>query len=257
MCALCAASAKRRTAFSQINLMHPGAAPSYLPTLSSIEESLIALHCPILKVIRLKGGSLGYSGNCVAVTQDLQTFVTKRSICDTNLTIVVPFCNATDEAPKSLRVSSLKIKRWLMFLIEHNPLYAGISIDENALTALPSNGNDFQHLLPLICIAAGDDDPAPADGEINVQGIMGDNGEKPEQVSHARNQAKRTRSPKKVIPNQLLLLLLEMAYLTHPQVITLTWNQPLRNQFQLLQKPMQSACGLNGQSLKRCVFGVH
>ena len=164
--------------------MHPGAAPSFLPTLSSIEESLIALHCPILKVIRLKGGSLGYTGNCVAVTQDLQTFVTKlpRSICDTHLTIVVPFCNATDEAPKSLRVSSLKIKRWLMFLIEHNPLYAGISIDENALTALPSNGNDFQHLLPLICIAAGDDDPAPADGEINVQGIMGDTGEKPEQV---------------------------------------------------------------------------
>ena len=184
ICALCAASAKRRTAFSQINLMHPGAPPSDLPQLSPVEESLIALHCPVLKIVRLKGGQLGYSGNCVAVTQDIGPFVSKlpRNIEDTHLTIVVPFCNATDEAPKSLRVSSLKIKRWLMFLIEHNPLYAGISIDENALTALPSNGNDFQHLLPLICIAAGDDDPAPADGEINVQGIMGDTGEKPEQV---------------------------------------------------------------------------
>ncbi len=165
--------------------MHPGAPPRDLPQLSPVEESLIALHCPVLKIVRLKGGQLGYSGNCVAVTQDLGPFVSKlpRHIEDTHLTIVVPFCDATDEAPKSLRVSSLKIRRWLMFLIEHNPLYAGISIDENALTALPSNGNDFQHLLPLICIAA-DDDPvvAAADGDINVQGIMGDTGEHPEQV---------------------------------------------------------------------------
>ena len=162
--------------------MHPGAAPSFLPTLSSIEESLIALHCPIQKVIRLKGGSLGYTGNCVAVTQDLQTFVTKlpRSICETNITIVMPSVDLNGEAPKSLHISSLKLKLWLRFLITSNPLYEGIAIDEDSILSLPELGTTFAMLSSLICIAPDDvasDMPAVPDAAANivVQGIMGDN----------------------------------------------------------------------------------
>jgi hypothetical protein len=188
-CMLCQKSSKRRQQLCAENRMHPGAPPSYLPTLSSIEESLIALHCPILKVIRLKGGSLGYTGNCVAVTQDLQTFVTKlpRSICETNITIVMPSVDLNDEAPKSFHISSLKVKLWLRFLITSNPLYEGIAMDEDSIRSLPELGTTFAMLSSLICIAPDDaasDIPAAPDAaaDIVVQGIMGDNSKSSEEA---------------------------------------------------------------------------
>jgi ATP-dependent DNA helicase PIF1 len=162
--------------------MHPGRPPSFLPLLSAIEESLIALHCPILKVIRLKGGSLGYTGNCVAVTQDIQSFVTKlpRLICETNITIVMPSVDLNGEAPKSLHISNLKVKLWLRFLITSNPLYEGIVLDEVSLLSLPELGTTFAILSSLICIAPDDaasdmPDAPDAATDIVFQGIMGDN----------------------------------------------------------------------------------
>jgi hypothetical protein len=127
-CVLCQKSKKRRDQLSCSNLMHPGAPPTYLPTLSNLEESLIALHCPVLKVIRLKGGNFGYSGNVVAVTQDLQAFETKlpRHLIDVNNSIVLPFYDQDAIVPKCLQVSSLKLNTWLRFLITSNFLYASM-----------------------------------------------------------------------------------------------------------------------------------
>ena len=158
--------------------MHPGFAPAHLGILSTLEESLLALHCPVLKVVRLKGGNFGYSGNCVAVTQDIGHFVTKlpRDLSSTHLSIIMPVhAGAYEEAPRSLRVSSSKIRNWLTFLIHSNPLYSDIVIDENALMALPEQGTTFSHLLPFICIAADDPENVGADSsELSIQGIVGD-----------------------------------------------------------------------------------
>ena len=86
VCALCKNS-NRKKLFQIQNLMHPGFAPAHLGTLSLLEEALLALHCPLLIIIRLKGGNFGYSGNCVAVTQDVGHFVTKlpRDLLATHL----------------------------------------------------------------------------------------------------------------------------------------------------------------------------
>ncbi len=46
-CQSCKKSQKRREQLSSINFMLPGAPPAHLPLLSNLEESLIALHCPI------------------------------------------------------------------------------------------------------------------------------------------------------------------------------------------------------------------
>ena len=160
------------------NLMHPGAPPTYLPTLSNLEESLIALHCPVLKVIRLKGGNFGYSGNVVAVTQDLQAFVTKlpRHLIDVNYSIVLPSYDEDAIVPKCLQVSSLKLNTWLRFSIASNFLYANIILDQDALEILPENGTTFGFLRSLISVSCDDDIDPPVEvaDDIVVQGIMGD-----------------------------------------------------------------------------------
>ncbi len=108
ICVLCR-SKNRRNLFQLQNNMHPGIPPAHLPKLSSLEESLISLHCPVLNILRLKGGNFGYTGNCVAVTQDIGQLVSRlpRNLIKTHLSIMMPFrANSSEEAPKSLRVSS-------------------------------------------------------------------------------------------------------------------------------------------------------
>ena len=54
---------------------------------------MIALHCPVLEVFVLKGGSFGYSGDVVAVTQDIGRFVNllPGRLSEVESTIVMPF----------------------------------------------------------------------------------------------------------------------------------------------------------------------
>ena len=59
--------------FSSDN-MYPGSVPAELQGLSQTEEMLIARSCPIMRVIHLKGGQLGYGGHVVNVAQDITTF---------------------------------------------------------------------------------------------------------------------------------------------------------------------------------------
>ena len=54
--------------------MYPGSVPAELQGLSQTEEMLIARSCPIMRVIHLKGGQLGYGGHVVNVAQDISTF---------------------------------------------------------------------------------------------------------------------------------------------------------------------------------------
>ena len=60
--------------FSSDNNMDPGSVPAELQGLSQTEEMLIARSCPIMRVIHLKGGQLGYGGHVVNVAQDITTF---------------------------------------------------------------------------------------------------------------------------------------------------------------------------------------
>jgi hypothetical protein len=55
--------------FSLSNGMHPGQPLPHLEALTEIEESLIFLHAPVLRVFKLRGGQSGFCGSCVALTQ--------------------------------------------------------------------------------------------------------------------------------------------------------------------------------------------
>ena len=69
---------------SKENLMHPMAAPNLvameaflrLPTLLTAEEMLLSPYQPIMRVYRLKGGSLGFSGCCVNLPHNIEPMCT-------------------------------------------------------------------------------------------------------------------------------------------------------------------------------------
>lgn len=138
---------------SHANSMDHLPLPDNLPKLSQTEEMLIALACPLMTCYRLKGGMIGYKGNCINLPQDLQNLarVLPRSIASLPIIIV---CRQDQDSPTSFQdfhVNRANVLQWLRYLIANCPPYMelNIQISEENLEALPVDGN-VAHLLPVI-----------------------------------------------------------------------------------------------------------
>ena len=142
--------------FSFENKMHPQPPPSHLAVLSDAEEALIALHVPVLRVFRLRGGQLGYGGSCAALTQDVG-HVARALPRALNALDIVIFKKTVEDAPgggaaveKMFRVRRHVISDWLLFLVQNNPYYSGVEIDTLTLDSLPvDSGDNLEHFPTL------------------------------------------------------------------------------------------------------------
>ena len=116
-----AGTASHAQRFSVQNGMHPQPSPSHLPHLTEIEEALIALHAPVLRVFRLRGGQLGYGGSCVSLTQDVGAVARSlpRRMEGLDVVIFTKSVNSTEEGGeavrKTFRVRRAVILAWLYF----------------------------------------------------------------------------------------------------------------------------------------------
>jgi hypothetical protein len=114
--------------FSSANGMHPMPRLHSLPALTEIEEALISLHAPVLRVFRLRGGQLGYGGSCVSLTQDVGAVARSlpRRMEGLDVVIFTKSVNASEEGGeavrKTFRVRRAVILAWLDFLTKNNPL---------------------------------------------------------------------------------------------------------------------------------------
>lgn len=147
-CSKCASKhSKHMLKFCKQNLMHLQPPPSDLPVLTDIEESLISLHSPVLRFFRLRGGSWGYGGSCVSITQSIGQVATRlpRCLSSLDLVIVTRVTNDGNEAiTKNFRVRKSAVLAWLTWLITHNPLYHGVEIED---VDLPEDSADvLDHL---------------------------------------------------------------------------------------------------------------
>ena len=141
--------------FSSANGMHPMPRLHSLPALTEIEEALISLHAPVLRVFRLRGGQLGYGGSCVSLTQDVGAVARSlpRRMEGLDVVIFSKSVNATEEGGeavrKTFRVRRAAILAWLEFLTQNNPLYSHVQIERDAVDALPVDSEDRIDHLPL------------------------------------------------------------------------------------------------------------
>ena len=141
--------------FSVSNGMHLMPRLNYLPALTEIEESLISLHAPVLRVYRLRGGQLGYGGSCVSLTQDVGAVARSlpRSMEELGWVVFAKTSSASEEGGEAVR-TEFRVRRgvileWLLFLTQNNPLYSHVQIEHDALNSLPLDSHDTIEHMPL------------------------------------------------------------------------------------------------------------
>jgi len=150
-----AATASHAQRFSEANSMHPKPPPPELEVLTEIEEALISLHAPVLRVFRLRGGQNGYGGSCVALTQDIGAVARSlpRKMDDLDVVVFSKSIDASEEGGaavlKTFRVRREVIRTWLHFLKACNPLYGHVQIESESIDALPLDSRDTLHHVRL------------------------------------------------------------------------------------------------------------
>ena len=141
-CQRCKKDKQSPKLFSSDNNMDPGSVPAELQGLSQTEEMLIARCCPIMRVIHLKGGQLGYGGHVVNVAQDITTFAATLPRLAADVPIIIIRREGQEPGQhKDLHVRRVRVQRALIWLIANNPYYRDIVLDDTALSQLPVHTN--------------------------------------------------------------------------------------------------------------------
>lgn len=99
---------------------------------------LIAAIHPAIVLIRLKYGQLSMSGHSIFFKQDLFNFT--RSLPNVDTPIVIVSKLRSDGKIQHMRARRGMVKDALLYLKQHNPYYAHILIDEDALHKIPTDG---------------------------------------------------------------------------------------------------------------------
>jgi len=159
--------------FSVFNDMYPGKVPPALKCINELEELLIALVCPVMKVYRKTKRYNAYTGNVINLPQQTEDFAAElpRSISD--LPIIWMLREGKNETFRFVHVRRARIKNALHWLKKHNPLYQHFKFSQKNLDALPEDGEiNYADLDTIIIPAEGDDE---AKREEQLASVCSDN----------------------------------------------------------------------------------
>ena len=140
VCSRCSRDKKSPKKFSCENSMIPSYVPNELKSLTQVEEMLIARALPIMRVYIKPGGQRGYSGHCINLPQNVNELATSLPRYPKDLAVIIVKVKGRDNTFRDVPVRRLKVHNALIWLINNNPYYAGLTIDDNALNSLPENG---------------------------------------------------------------------------------------------------------------------
>jgi hypothetical protein len=138
----------RKTPFlmSTENRIDPGELPAYLPTLTQVEEIIIARSHVQIMVYRYRGHQYHYSGHCVSFMQNTIKTVDMLPNLPSELDVVVLWPSdrvvQTDLRYQRQFRTDFWVRKgcvitWLQFLKAHNPDYQHVTISPNRINALP------------------------------------------------------------------------------------------------------------------------
>ncbi len=140
ICSRCSRDKKSPKKFSHENAMIPSAVPHELQSLTQVEEMLIARALPIMRVYIKPGGQRGYSGHCVNLPQNVKELATSLPRYPKDLAVIIIKVKGRNNTFKDVTVRRQKVHDALLWLVQNNPHYAELEIDEGALNSLPENG---------------------------------------------------------------------------------------------------------------------
>ncbi|CAB3984730.1 Hypothetical predicted protein [Paramuricea clavata] len=113
---------------------------SQCTNLTQIEEMLIARALPIMRVYIKPGGQRGYSGHCINLPQNVTELATTLPRYPKDLTVIIVKVKGKDNTFRDVTVRKQKVHNALVWLINNNPHYSELTINEEALNSLPENG---------------------------------------------------------------------------------------------------------------------
>ena len=140
VCSGCSRDKKSPKKFSSENSMIPSPVPNELKDLTQVEEMLIARALPIMRVYMKPGGQRGYSGHCVNLPQNVTELATSLPRYPKDLAVIIVKVKGRENTFKDVRVRKQNVHNALVWLINNNPHYSELLINQDALNSLPENG---------------------------------------------------------------------------------------------------------------------
>jgi hypothetical protein len=101
---------------------------------------LIARALPIMRVYIKPGGQRGYTGHCVNLPQNVKELATSLPRYPKDLSVIIVKVKGKDNSFRDVAVRREKVHNALLWLVQNNPHYAELEINEDALNSLPENG---------------------------------------------------------------------------------------------------------------------
>ena len=137
VCGRCKDDRKSPKLFSAENGMIPSKVPGELQGLTQTEEMLIARALPVVNIYIKPGGQRGYSGHCINLPQNVFELAKSLPRSAKDLKLIVVKINGNSGSSKSSFVRRSVVLSALLWLIENNPLYKDVNLDNDAVLALP------------------------------------------------------------------------------------------------------------------------
>ena len=120
--------------------MIPSSVLDILQDLTQIEEMLIACGLIIMKVYLKPGGQRGYSGHCMNFPQRVLDLAQSIPHCPKDIPLIVVSTKGKGTNFKDVIVQKHNVEQALQWLIQHNPQYCSIKLDNATLNSLPVDG---------------------------------------------------------------------------------------------------------------------
>ena len=139
-CSRCTNDKQQPKKFSKENDMIPSLVPSQLAGLTQVEEMLIARALPIMRVYIKPGGQRDYSGHCINLPQNVGELAHSLPRYPKDLSVMVVKMKGKDNSFKDVTVRRQNVADALHWLINNNPYYKDIIINNNSLNSLPLHG---------------------------------------------------------------------------------------------------------------------
>ena len=139
-CVRCNRDKKHPTKISKQNYMIPSTVPSQLQGLAQVEEVLIACALPIMRVYIKPGGQRGYSGHCINLPQHVQELATSLPRYPKELSLTLIKMKGKDNTFKDVSVRRHMVQNALTWLINNNPHYQDVHLNQQCLESLSENG---------------------------------------------------------------------------------------------------------------------
>jgi hypothetical protein len=172
VCKRCRARDKNRRPdepffFSHENCLDFGDIPTELPSLTQVEEMVIARIHVFVNVMQIRGQQYLYRGHVVHFLRDVGKIFDQLPLLPAELDIVLLKPKNTDDSDRlrqqfrrQFRVRGGCVKQWLDWLKVRHPGYRDIVVSQERLAALPADGDVLQDITiqEVDAVQIGDED---------------------------------------------------------------------------------------------------